>query len=175
MGKGSTQFQHLIQTEPPISILEGWLAKWAEHNNVKRDLSARLRPQSQGSDILQLDILDSSNAKLAEVVFTEMCDREDKVFLFIRNQIIYDTDLRRRRLMTLLQLFLIHRYKADIIQYMTPTEDNRQQTNGMKRHELFEDVIEEIGDIIVAHVHKKNVAEILRHDGQGINQIIIKG
>ncbi len=175
MGKGSTQFQHLIQTEPPISILEGWLAKWAEHNNVKRDLSARLRPQSQGSDILELDILDSSNAKLAEVVFTEMCDREDKVFLFIRNQIIYDTDLRRRRLMTLLQLFLIHRYKADIIQYMTPTEDNRQQTNGMKRHELFEDVIEEIGDIIVAHVHKKNVAEILRHDGQGINQIIIKG
>jgi isocitrate lyase len=175
MGKGSTQFQHLIQTEPPISILEGWLAKWAEHNNVNRDLSARLRPQSQGSDILQLDILDSSNAKLAEVVFTEMCDREDKVFLFIRNQIIYDTDLRRRRLMTLLQLFLIHRYKADIIQYMTPTEDNRQQTNGMKRHELFEDVIEEIGDIIVAHVHKKNVAEILRHDGQGINQIIIKG
>jgi isocitrate lyase len=175
MGKGSTQFQHLIQTEPPISILEGWLAKWAEHNDVNRALSARLRPQSQGSDILKLEVFDSSNTNLAEVVFTEMCDRADKVFLFIRNQIIYDTDLRRKRLMTLLQLFLIHRYKADIIQYMTPTEDNRQQTNGMKRHELFEDVIEEIGDIIVAHIHKKNVAEILRHDGQGINQIIIKG
>lgn len=175
MGKGSTQFQHLIQTEPPISILEGWLTKWSEHNKVGLDLSAKIRPQSQGSDILELGVFDSSNTKVAEVVYTEMCDREDKVFLFIRNQIIYDTGLRRMRFMTLLQLFLIHRYKADIIQYMTPTEDNRQQTNGMKRHGFFEDVIEEIGDIIVAHVNKENVAEMVSHDGQGINQLMIKG
>jgi isocitrate lyase len=175
MGKGSTQFQHLIQTEPPISILEGWLSKWSEHNNVGLDLTAKIRPQSQGSDILELRVVDGSNTKVAEVVFNVMCDREDKVFLFIRNQIIYDTGLRRKRFMSLLQLFLMYRYKADIIQYMTPTEDNRQQTNGMKRHGFFEDVIEEIGDIIVAHVNKANVAETVGHDGQGINQLISKG
>ena len=55
MGKGSTQFQHLIHTEPPISLLEGWLAKWSKHNNVDLALSARLRPQSQGSEILELE------------------------------------------------------------------------------------------------------------------------
>lgn len=172
MGKGSTQFQHLIHTEPPISLLEGWLAKWTKHNKVDLDLSARLRPQSQGSDILELKVLDLTNTKVAEVVFNVMCDREDKVFLFIRNQIIPDTGLRRKRFMTLLQLFLIHRYKADIIQFMTPTEDNRQQTKGMKRHGFFEDAIEEIGDIIVAHVNKEIVAKIVGKDGQGINQLI---
>ncbi|TKB25203.1 isocitrate lyase family protein [Desulfopila sp. IMCC35006] len=175
MGKGSTQFQHLIHTEPPISLLDGWLAKWSEHNKVDLKLSARLRPQTQGSDILKLEVFDRAETKVAEVVFTVICDREDKVFLFIRNQILHDTGLRRKRFMTLLHIFLIHRYKADIIQYMTPTDDNRQQINGMKRHELFEDVIEEIGDIIVAHVNRKAVAEMARHDGQGIQQLINKG
>lgn len=175
MGKGSTQFQHLIQTEPPISILDGWLSKWSEHNQVDLELSARLRPQSQGSDLLELDVLDSSNIKVAEVVFTVMCDREDKVFLFVRNQLIYDTGLRRKRLMTLLQLFLIHRFKADIVQYMNPTEDNRQQTNGMKRYGIFKNVIEEIGDIIVAHANKKIVAEMASHDRQGINRLVMYG
>lgn len=175
MGKGSTQFQHLIQTEPPISLLEGWLARWSAHNKVDLGLAARLRPQTQGSDILKLDIVDRSGDKVAEVVFTIMCDREDKVFLFIRNQIIYDTGLRRKRLMTLIQFFLIHRYKVDIIQYMTPTDDNRQQTKGMMRHGFFENVIEEIGDIIVAHVDKKSVVEMARHDGQGINRLIQQG
>ncbi len=172
MGKGSTQFQHLIHTEPPISLLDGWLAKWSELNKVDLELSARLRPQSQGSDILKLAVVDRAETKIAEVVFTVMCDREDKVFLFIRNQILHDTGLRRKRFMTLLHIFLIHRYKADIIQYMTPTDDNRQQINGMKRHELFEDVIEEIGDIIVAHVNKNIIAEMARHDGQGIIRLI---
>ena len=172
MGKGSTQFQHLIHTEPPISLLEGWLAKWAKHNKVGLDLSARIRPQSQGSDILELKVLDGAKNKVAEVVYTVMCDREDKVFLFVRNQIISDTGLRRKRLMTLLQLFLIHRYKADIIQYMTPTDDNRQQTNGMKRHGFFEDAIEEIGDIIVAHVNKEIVAKTVSSESQGIHQLI---
>ncbi len=172
MGKGSTQFQHLIHTEPPISLLEGWLAKWAQHNKVDLGLSARIRPQSQGSDILELKVLDRSKNKVAEVVYTVMCDREDKVFLFIRNQIISDTGLRRKRFMTLLQLFLIHRYKADIIQYMTPTDDNRQQTNGMKRHGFFEDAIEEIGDIIVAHVNKGIVAKMVGNEGKGITQLI---
>ena len=117
-------------------------------------------------------MLDSGKNQVAAVVFTVMCDREDKVFLFVRNQIIHDIGLRRKRLMTILQLFLIHRYKADIMQYMTPTEDNRQQTAGMKRHGFFADAIEEIGDIIVAHVNKEVVAKTVSGDGQGIDKLI---
>ena len=31
MGKGSTQHQHLVQTEVPTKLLEEWLAMWSEH------------------------------------------------------------------------------------------------------------------------------------------------
>lgn len=174
MGKGSTQFQHLIQTEPPLSILEGWLSRWSTLHDFEAALKAQLRPQRSGSDILELNVLDSSKNKIAEVVFTILRDREDKVFLFIRNQIIHDTGLRRKRFMTLLQLFLVHRYKVDVIQYMTPTDDNRHQTNGMKRFGVFEDVIEEIGDIIVAHVNKDAVRELVNSEGPGIAQLLKK-
>jgi len=174
MGKGSTQFQHLIQTEPPISLLDSWLSKWAELHNVGKDLKAQLRPKDPGSDILELGVFIKGGEKVAEVIFTVLRDREDKVFLFIRNQVNHRTELRRKRLMTLLQLFLVHRYKGDVIQYMTPTDDNRQQTGGMKRYGIFNDVIEEVGDIIVAYINKEKVARLVGSDGQGINQLILK-
>ena len=161
MGKGSTQFQHLIHTEPPISILDDWLVRWAKHYDFGQDLRAKLRPQQPGSEILELCVFDSSENRIAEVIFTVLRDREDNVFLFIRNQIVNDTALRRKRFMTLLQLFLIHRYKVDNIQYMTPTDDNRKQTSGMERLGLFEDATEEIGDIIVAHIDKSVIAELV--------------
>ena len=174
MGKGSTQFQHLVQTEPPVSLLESWLHKWSELHNFENDLKVRLRPRSSGSDILELSVIDKSGSKVAAVVFTVLRDREDKVFLFIRNQIIPETNLRRKRLMTLLQLFLIHRYKGDIVQYMTPTDDNRHQTNGMKRYGIFKNVTEEIGDIIVAHIDKEVTAGLVSSKQQGINQLLTK-
>ena len=34
MGKGSTQHQHLVQTEVPPKVLEDWLQIWAEHNSL---------------------------------------------------------------------------------------------------------------------------------------------
>lgn len=175
MGKGSTQFQHLVQTEPPISLLEGWLSRWATIYGFEGELNVRLRPWQPGSDILELEVVDTPENKVADVIFKVMRDREDKVFLFIRNQIIYNSDLRRKRFMTLVQLFLMHRFKADIVEFMTPNDDNRQQTNGMKRYGLFEDVIEEIGDIIVAHINKEVVAEMVNHNGQGILQLMTKG
>ena len=172
MGKGSTQFQHLVQTEIPISVLEDWLSSWSKHHTLQKDLKARLRPQSPGSEILKLSVVENNDQQLAEVVFTVLRDREDKVFLFIRNQIIHDTNLRRKRLMTLLHLFLIHRYKADVIQYMTPTDDNRRQTTGMQQIGIFEDAIEEIGDIIVAHINKNVAADLINPQKLGISQLL---
>jgi isocitrate lyase len=34
MGKGSTQVQHLVQTEVPVRLLEEWLQMWAKLNRV---------------------------------------------------------------------------------------------------------------------------------------------
>ena len=34
MGKGSTQHQHLVQTEVPPKVLEDWLQIWAEQNGL---------------------------------------------------------------------------------------------------------------------------------------------
>ncbi|WP_443112645.1 isocitrate lyase/phosphoenolpyruvate mutase family protein [Desulfopila inferna] len=174
MGKGSTQFQHLIQIEPPISILQEWLAKWSKKYNLNAELKVVLRPQSSGADILELDVLDAMETKIAEVIFTVLRDREDKVFLFIRNQEVHDTSLRRKRFMTLLQLYLIYRYKADIMQYMTPSDDNRHQTNGMKRFGIFKDAKEEIGDIIVAYVDKDVVGQLVNPKKQGIDRLLSK-
>ena len=63
---------------------------------------------------------------------------------------------------------------ADIVEFMTPTDDNRQQVKGMQRNGFFTDIIEEIGDIIVANINKQTVSELLENDGQGINELITK-
>ena len=39
MGEGSTQSQHLVQTEVPPKVLAGWLADWAEHHERRQDRS----------------------------------------------------------------------------------------------------------------------------------------
>ena len=38
MGKGSTQHQHLVQTEVPKKLLEEWLAMWSEHYQLGETL-----------------------------------------------------------------------------------------------------------------------------------------
>src|SRR5664279_5725952 len=45
MGEGSTQSQHLVQTEVPPKLLTGWLGTWTEHHGVPGPLRASLRPQ----------------------------------------------------------------------------------------------------------------------------------
>ena len=35
MGKGSTQFQHLVQTEVPISVLNDWIKAWVDHYGAR--------------------------------------------------------------------------------------------------------------------------------------------
>ena len=50
-----------------------------------------------------------------------------------------------KRLMTLVQLFLIHRYRADSLHYLTPTDDNQGQTERMQALGIFTVVRTEIG------------------------------
>ena len=54
MGKGSTQHQHLVQTEVPTRLLEEWLAAWATHWERPANIRVELRPHTAGSDLLEI-------------------------------------------------------------------------------------------------------------------------
>jgi isocitrate lyase len=151
-GEGSTQVQHLVQTEVPPKLLAGWLARWAEHHDVPGGLRVLLRPHTAGSELLELSVLDSSDQKLANIIFATIEDRRGRSIISVRDQNT-NSALRRKRLMTLLQLFLIHRYDAASVHYLTPNDDNRLQCESMLRLGIFEAVNDEVGEIIVADVN----------------------
>ena len=79
----------------------------------------------------------------------------------MRDQNTHDMEMRRKRLSLLLHLFLIHRYKAAVVHYLTPTEDNQLQAASMHRLGLFESVSDEVGEIIVADVNDAMVADLV--------------
>ena len=174
MGKGSTQFQHLVQTEVPTKLLEEWLAEWSKHNDYAADIRVRLRPHTAGSELLELSVLNGpSGEKLANVVFAFIQDRRGRNILSVRDQNTLPP-VRKKRLMTVAQLFLIHRYNASSVHYVTPTEDNEFQTQRMKSVGIFSDVHTEIGQIIVAQVNKERVAELLKPDRVQLLEVIRK-
>ena len=171
MGKGSTQHQHLVQTEVPPALLEAWLAEWATHWNHPGDVRVELRPHTAGSDLLELRVLDESSEILANVIFASIVDRRGRSILSIRDQNTAPS-IRRRRLMTLVQLFLIHRYRAASVHYLTPTEDNTAQTERMREIGLFTDVQTEIGQIIVGQVDGRRIGELLSADREALSALI---
>ncbi|MFQ5659763.1 MAG: isocitrate lyase ICL2 [Gammaproteobacteria bacterium] len=174
MGKGSTQFQHLIQTEVPPRLLEGWLEIWGEHYQLSETLQVILRPHRAGSDLLELDILDGAKTKIADVIFATIQDRRNRLIISIRDQNTFADKFRKKRLMTLMHLFLIHRYKAISVHYVSPTEDNLKQTAAMKKLGIYGEVNTEVGDIIVAGVNMENVEELLNSDQIELKKLISK-
>jgi isocitrate lyase len=171
MGKGSTQHQHLVQTEVPTRLLEGWLATWATRWELPANIRVELRPHTAGSDLLELRVVDDSDVPLANVIFASIVDRRGRSILSIRDQNTA-APIRRRRLMTLVQLFLIHRYRASSLHYLTPTEDNRLQTQRMQDLGIFSVVRTEIGQIIVAEVNRERIVELVRPAGDSIEELI---
>jgi isocitrate lyase len=133
-----------------------------------------LRPHTAGGDLLELSVLGEGDEKLANIVFATLQDRRGRQILSVRDQNTYDTSLRRKRLMTLLLLFLIHRYKAAAIHYLTPTVDNQRQAESMKKLGLFDATYEEVGEIIVADVSSEMVAELVASDGVERERLITK-
>ena len=175
MGKGSTQFQHLVQTEVPTKVLEDWLEIWAKHYKIKGSLRVELRPNRAGSDLLELNILSSrSKNKMADVIFGSIQDLRGKNIISIRDQNTYSTEFRQKRLMTIIHLFLIHRYKGDSVHYVNPTDDNMKQTQGMKKLGIYSEVNTEVGDIIVAGINAKKVKDLLSEDQVDLKNLIAK-
>jgi len=172
MGKGSTQHQHLVQTEVPTKLLEEWLAVWAKHHQIPYSLSVGLRPNTAGSELLELSLSKPDGEKVANIVFDVIVDRRGRNILSVRDQTTFDVDLRKKRLMTLNHLFLIHRYKIRSVHYVSPTDDNRYQAQKMKAHGLFSDVHDEVGDVIVADVSAEGVRGLLAPDRDRLNALI---
>lgn len=161
MGKGSTQFQHLVQTEVPIKLLDQWLALWLKRYGINESLSAKLRPLNALSDLLELSVLDGHNEVVANVTFANIQDRQGRSILSVRNQGTQKLEFRQKRLMTLMQSFLVHRYKSISIHYLSPTDDNHRAVDGMKKLGFFDVVKSEVGDIIVARVNKAFIQKLL--------------
>jgi len=174
MGKGSTQHQHLVQTEVPKKLLEEWLALWSEHYKIPEKLRVQLRPRRAGSDVLELGIYGDGEDQLANVIVDPIKDRHGRSILTVRDQNTFAEKLRQKRLMTLIHLWLIHRFKADAVYYVTPTEDNIYQTEKMKSHGIFRDVYQEVGEIIVADVNHERIDELLASDRVALQRLIRK-
>jgi isocitrate lyase len=174
MGEGSTQHQHLVQTEVPKKLLEEWLAMWSEYYQLGEKLRVQLRPRRAGSDVLELGIYGDGNEQLANVVVDPIKDRHGRSILQVRDQNTFAEKLRQKRLMTLIHLWLVHRFKADAVIYVTPTEDNQYQTSKMKSHGIFSEVYQEVGEIIVAEVNHQRIAELLTPDRVALRKLITK-
>src|SRR3954471_10274666 len=174
MGKGSTQHQHLVQTEVPRKLLGEWLKMWSEHHGLPPGLRVQLRPQRAGSKVLELGIYGKDEEKLANVIFAPIHDRRGHGILSVRDQNTFEEALRKKRLMTLIHLWLVHRFKADSVHYVTPTEDNQYQTQKMMSHGIFRAVNTEVGQIIVADVNPPRIAELLSPDRVALEKLIRK-
>lgn len=174
MGKGSTQVQHLVETEVPPKLLEQWLEIWSDHYKFADHFRVQLRPHTAGSELLELAVFDGGNDKIADIIFSTIHDRMGKTLIFVRDQNTFNTEYRQKRLNALLSLFLIHRYKGIAIHYVSPTDDNQKQTKGMQAHAIFGDVHMEVGDIIVAEVNPTRVAELLNANQKELKKFIEK-
>jgi isocitrate lyase len=174
MGEGSTQHQHLVQTEVPKKLLEEWLALWGDHYKIGETLTVRLRPRRAGSDVLDLGIYGDAEEPLANVVVDPIKDRHGRNILTVRDQNTFAEKMRKKRLMDVIHLWLIHRFKPEIVYYVTPTEDNIYQTEKMKSHGIFSNVYQEVGEIIVADVNQPRIDELLAPDREALKRLIAK-
>jgi isocitrate lyase len=172
MGKDSTQHQHLAQTEVPTKLLEEWLALWTTHHQIPDSPRVALRPHTAGSELLELTLSNPGGDDVANVIFALIVDRRGRNILSVRDQNTFDNALRQKRLMTLNHLFLVHRYKAWAVHYVSPTDDNRYQAQKMKTHGLFSNVHDEVGHVIVADVNAEGVKALLAPDRKRLNALI---
>jgi len=74
--------------------------------------------------------------------------------------------------MTLVQLFLIHRYKAAALHYLTPTPDNELQAQHMKKYGFFHTINTDGGLLITAEVDRECIAQLVQTDEHALRELI---
>jgi len=141
MGGKSTETQHRKAVEIPTSVLEKWLGMWADHWHRQGlyqsgPLSVELKERWAGSEDMMLNLFDEAHDKIAEIIFRVDKDRARRKFLAVKDQNTVKK-YRSRRLMTLMHFFLLHRYKTELVHYVTPTNDNRLSVQRMIQNGVF--------------------------------------
>ena len=63
MGAGSTQFQHLIQTEVPRKLLADWLEIWRAHYALPGPFQVELKPHTAGLELLELKVVNGAGER----------------------------------------------------------------------------------------------------------------
>ncbi len=175
MGKGSTHAQHMVQIEVPPKLLESWIELWKTRHGIAGRWSVSLRPQTAASDLLALTVRDEANDKIADLIFASIQDRRGRNIMSVRDQNNCREPWRRHRLLTLLHLFLVHRFRFGSVHYVSPTADNQAQARAMKALGFFDDVTSEIGHIIVAGVNATRIREWVDPDQTALKRLIADG
>ena len=168
MGGKSTETQHRKAIEVPTSVLERWLRLWCHHWSEqglydKGDLSVELKERWAGSEEMMLNVFDESRDKIAEITFRVDKDRAGRRFLAVKDQNTVKK-YRARRLMTLMHFFLLHRYKAALVHYLTPTEDNRLSVRRMIQNGVFRETRTDDPNVIAIEVDTARAQKIFAND-----------
>jgi len=168
MGGKSTEAQHRKAIEVPTSELERWLGMWARHWSDqglydKGHLSVELKERWAGSEEMMLNVFDEASDKIAEITFRVDKDREGRKFLAIKDQNTVKR-FRFKRLMTLMHFFLLHRYKTDLVHYVTPTNDNRISVQHMMDYGVFREARTDDPNVIAIEVNTSRAQRIFTSD-----------
>jgi isocitrate lyase len=168
MGGKSTEAQHRKVLEVPTSTLERWLRMWKEHwtkhgVSVRGELSVELKERWAGSEEMMLNVFDEEHDKIAEIIFRVDRDRTGRKFLAVKDQNTMKK-YRNRRLMSLMHFFLLHRYKTDLVHYVTPSSDNRLSVQRMINNGLFHAARTDDPNIIAIEVDTARAQKIFAGD-----------
>jgi isocitrate lyase len=168
MGGKSTETQHRKAVEVPTSVLEKWLRMWAEHWNKQGvynegDLSVELKERWAGSEDMMLNLFDEAHDKIAEIIFRVDKDRAGRKFLAVKDQNTVKK-YRARRLMTLMHFFLLHRFKTDLVHYVSPTDDNRLSVRRMIQNGVFRESRTDDPNVIAMEVDTARGQKIFAND-----------
>ncbi|MFP5342691.1 MAG: isocitrate lyase [Candidatus Limnocylindria bacterium] len=156
MGAASTHHQHLVPIEAPPALLERWLAEIPAELEVEGPLRVRLRPRAAWSDGFELRVLDGNGATVAEVAATELRDRDGRRVLSLTDQLT-SPPLRRQGLMTLIELYLLHRTGAERVHHLAPTAASTAYVEGLQRAGLYASIDTHTPGLIVVSVDRDRV------------------
>jgi isocitrate lyase len=168
MGGKSTETQHRKVVEVPTSVLERWLRMWSHHwseqgVSVHGELSVEVKERWAGSEEMMLNVFDEGADKIAEITFRVDKDREGRKLLAVKDQNTVKK-YRNRRLMSLIHFFLLHRYKADLVHYLTPNQDNRLSVQRMILNGVFRWAPTDDPNIIAIEVETARAQKIFAND-----------
>ena len=141
-----------------------WVQYWSEQGLYKKgELNVELKERWAGSEEMMLNVFDEARDKIAEITFRVDKDREGRKLLAVKDQNTVK-QYRSRRLMTLMHFFLLHRYKTDLVHYVTPTDDNRLSVHRMIQNGVFREARTDDPNIIAIGVNTDRAQKIFAND-----------